>query len=290
MAKNTGISYEKLVQHLFSLMLNEKSVKTIDVKQNVTLQGKTTTHQIDVYWEFEMGGIIYKTIVQAKDYNSTVSQDKLLTFAAVLNDLPGQPRGIFITKTGYQKGAKKIAEANGILLYEFRQPTDNDWKGRIKDIKIEMQCIAPDFSNQHSVVDNIWFIQKCKELNIQPPQHLPSGGGLNTEILLYDENDNVITSLYHLQNQCYENYTTSDKNYRITHKFDTPTFIASNYPPMPKIKLSEFSFDVSVHELIDTVEIYGDTIVAFILKNIFDGTTETLGHDLKIRKPENLIN
>ena len=114
--KNTGKEYEQVVQKVFQSILDQKFVKNITVQHDITLQGKSTTHQIDVYWEFSDGISTYATIVQAKDYNSRVSQDKLLTFKGVIDDLPNHPKGIFVTKTGYQKGAKAYAEANGHLL------------------------------------------------------------------------------------------------------------------------------------------------------------------------------
>ena len=71
------------------------------------MKGKSTSHQIDVYWEFELNGIIYKTVVQAKDWNKPVNKGELLKFREVLNDLPGQPKGIFVTRSGYQKEQRK---------------------------------------------------------------------------------------------------------------------------------------------------------------------------------------
>ena len=119
--KNTGIPYEKLAQRIFEEILNDDSVNTIKVEQNVMLKGKTILHQIDVYWEFQMGGIKYQTVVQAKDWGSPVNQGEILKFKSVLNDLPFQPRGIFVTRTGYQTGAMEFAKANGIALYELRR-------------------------------------------------------------------------------------------------------------------------------------------------------------------------
>jgi len=92
--------YELLVQEIFHALLKQKEVQNIDVKHNVTLQGKTTTHQVDVYWEFEKGGITYRTVVQAKDWATPVVQGELLKFKSVLDDLPQQPRGVFVTRTG----------------------------------------------------------------------------------------------------------------------------------------------------------------------------------------------
>lgn len=135
--KNTGLAYEKLIEQLFKSMANQEGLKNINIQHNVILQGKAGgTHQIDIYWEFEYLGINHKVIVEAKDYANKVTQEKLLAFKSVLDDIAGQPRGIYITKTGYQSGAKNFAEHHNIILYEFRQPTDSDWQGRMRDIFI----------------------------------------------------------------------------------------------------------------------------------------------------------
>jgi hypothetical protein len=91
--KNTGIPYEKLVQGIFQAIHNQEEVATITVEQNKTVQGKISTHQIDVYWKFQTGGIEHEVIVQAKDWRSAVKQGDLFHFKSVLDDLPNQPRG-----------------------------------------------------------------------------------------------------------------------------------------------------------------------------------------------------
>ena len=67
MTKNTGIPYEKMIQHIYQQILNCEGLDTINVQHNIILKGKTTSHQIDVYWEFNLRGIVYRTVIQAKD-------------------------------------------------------------------------------------------------------------------------------------------------------------------------------------------------------------------------------
>jgi Restriction endonuclease len=117
--KNTALSYELLVQAIFQAINDQEEVANLIVERNKTLQGKTTPHQIDVYWKFEKAGITYENIVQAKDLQSPVKQGQLIEFKGVLDDLPGQPRGIFVTRSGYQKSAKTVAIKNRIILYEL---------------------------------------------------------------------------------------------------------------------------------------------------------------------------
>jgi hypothetical protein len=110
MAKNTGIPYELLTQTIFNLILNDKHADTIKVDHDVELQGLREKYKVDIYWEFKVGGIEYKTIVQAKDGAKPVKKEQLLTFKGVLDNIPGQPRGVFVTQTGYQSGARNFAQ------------------------------------------------------------------------------------------------------------------------------------------------------------------------------------
>ena len=119
--KNTGRPYELLAQAIWQAVNDQEEVTNVKVQCNVTLPGSLTSHEIDVYWEFERSGVTYRTVVQAKDWINPVKQEQLIAFKKVLEDLPGQPRGIFVTRTGYQRGALQVAKATGIELYELRQ-------------------------------------------------------------------------------------------------------------------------------------------------------------------------
>ena len=103
--KNTGKSYEKLTQYIFSQIVNQDQTNNIEVQHDIILSGKTTKHQIDVYWEFEVGGITYRNIIQAKDWTSKVKMSDMLAFKAVIDDLPFGTNGIYVSKGGYQSGA-----------------------------------------------------------------------------------------------------------------------------------------------------------------------------------------
>ncbi len=123
---NTGKSFEILTQKVFQAILDydDPMLKTIAVEQNKIIQGITgTTHQIDVYWEFERAGIKYQTLVEVKDWKSKVKQDQIQSFHSVLRDIPGQPTGIFVSKNGFQRGAKQYAKTHGIELAIINQDT-----------------------------------------------------------------------------------------------------------------------------------------------------------------------
>lgn len=120
--KNSGIQYEILVQAIFQEILKQEVATNIEVQHDVKVLGKSgITHQIDVYWAFVLAGIKYETIIQVKEWKHSIKQEQLLAFKGVLDDLPGQPRGVFVTKGGAQRGAKKFAKGNGIALFELKE-------------------------------------------------------------------------------------------------------------------------------------------------------------------------
>ena len=73
-------------------------------------------HQIDLLWTFTIAGIDHQTIVQARDWNQKIKQEAVSAFNDILKDIPGQPRGVIVTRTGFQQGAKQAADFHGMGL------------------------------------------------------------------------------------------------------------------------------------------------------------------------------
>lgn len=123
---NPNTEYEKFAQEIYQGLLNEESIKAIQVQHNVKLRGKSgQLHQVDVYWEYELAGVNHKVAIECKNYNKPVSVGKVRDFYGVLSDL-NNVNGIMVTKVGYQKGAKEFAVHYGINLKELRQPNKEE--------------------------------------------------------------------------------------------------------------------------------------------------------------------
>src|SRR5258708_3434945 len=102
-------SYENLAEVIFRAIFLREQVPNLSVERNIILLGKTASHQVDVFLRFELGGVEYQTIVQTKNWGKPVDQLHLFGFKTILDDLPGQPKGIYVTRSGYQAGAKDFA-------------------------------------------------------------------------------------------------------------------------------------------------------------------------------------
>lgn len=170
MSKNTGKPYEKLTQKIFSQIVNLNSVQNINVQHDITLPGKTTFHQIDVYWEFEVGGLQYQTVIQAKDWKNKVKKEQMLAFKAILDDFPSGTKGVFVSKSGFQSGAIEVAQAHGIKIYELRKPAASDWIGKMTELNIEINLQIPYADHLTLELDKQWISDN--KINVQV---LPSG-------------------------------------------------------------------------------------------------------------------
>lgn len=234
-----------LVKEIFEQILkyNLPNLKTLKIEHDVDIKGNLGTHQIDVYWEFEFNGIKYKTIVQAKDWNSNVPQEKILAFNQILQDIPGQPRGIFITKTGYQKGAKEIAEKLNIVLYELRKPTDKDWEGKMRDLKIIIHGIFPNLINA---------ILVCNPM----------------ESKILDSNGEEQCRFMDLLNKLMKANVGFNEEAEVKESFDEPLYLLTE--KNDKFKIKELIIKYIVRKIEREIYIKGDNLVGFILCNVLD--------------------
>lgn len=149
---NNGISYELFVQRVQQALLDAQQMagfKTVNVVHNCKLIDKNgVERQFDLYWEFELGGFIYRTIIECKDFESTVSISKVDELAGKLKAFP-DIRGIIATRNGFQSGGVKEAAANGIDLIVVRdEDISKDWidasgNPLIRTIIVNIKCKVP---------------------------------------------------------------------------------------------------------------------------------------------------
>ena len=132
-----AIEYEKLTQAVYQAILARED-QNLAVQHNVAITGRSgVDHQVDVYWRFRQASIDHTVLVECKNYASALTLEKVRNFFGVLHDI-GNCRGIMVTKTGYQAGVEKFARFYGIELKLLRQPSDADWEGRIKNMRLNI--------------------------------------------------------------------------------------------------------------------------------------------------------
>ena len=270
MAKNTGVEYEVLVKEIFEQILkyNLANLKTLKIEHDVYIKGNLGTHQIDVYWEFEFNGIKYKTVVQAKDWNSNVPQEKILAFNQILQDIPGQPRGIFITKTGYQKGAREIAEKLNIVLYELRKPTDKDWEGKMRDLKIILHGICSHLISCTPIFDKEYLEEYYPDLKNRYFVCNP------IESNIVDFNGQKQCSFMDLLNKLMKVNVGFNEETEVEKMFDEPLYLLTE--KNDKFKVKGLIIKYIVRKIDNEINIKGNNMVGFILCNVLDKTEQRI--------------
>jgi hypothetical protein len=269
---NTGQPYELLVQGIFQAIHDQEEVSNIIVEHNKTLKGKTITHQIDVYWKFEQVGIPHEVVVQAKDWETPVNQGQLLQFKGVLDDLPNQPRGVFVTRTGYQQGAKDFAEAHGIILYEldepakrpntqitplgwilykaefrtFKVPSQNPDEGLVDELAMGLNITVyqPVYSNFEFQIDSPWFDKNLPDLDRSKIK-------LNTlphdQVILYDQNSARAGNLDDVVRQELAIMKAEKLDTKhVEHVFATETFLGPPCTNTIFMKIKKVAFDLEI--------------------------------------------
>ena len=283
MSKNTGKPYEQLARDIFEQIVNQDVVETVKVEHDVILPGLRTSHQIDVYWKFRVGGIEYESVVQAKDWASTVDQGELIKFKGVLDDLPNQPRGIFVTRTGYQSGAREFAEASGILLYELREPTEQDFEGWLRTITINIKYFVPQATEIELAQDTKWNTEEMARLGLDlsnPPSMLLDG-----DSPVRGENGDSLGTLNEIIQSHYPTEMKAAAPQKVSHAFKQSAFIETGDPAFPRVKVSGVSFIVTVHEGDEQIVLRADDVVGFILKNVLEDEDVTFDKLGKLRQP-----
>lgn len=120
---------------------------TESVRHDQVVQGKATANQLDVVWDLrDAAGNARRVVFEAKQYKRSVEQGRLHALSSVVRDIQSEQRpvtGVMVTTTGYQRGAKAVAETYDLLVLELREPEERDWRGRVRAIGITMQTQMP---------------------------------------------------------------------------------------------------------------------------------------------------
>ncbi|MDN8266355.1 restriction endonuclease [Acinetobacter baumannii] len=134
---NNWKKLEKHVQEVYSFLLNMKD-EGIVVGHDVQIIDKMgRSHQVDVFYQFEKAGVIHKVAIECKDHGRPIDNGLVAKFYGKLINA-GDIRKVMISKYGFQKLAKEIAEDNDVILLTIDElPKLNELiAGRIKSVAL----------------------------------------------------------------------------------------------------------------------------------------------------------
>lgn len=154
---NRNTEYELFVKGMSETLLKAEGLRNITVQHDVSLRGISgQEHQIDVYWEFSLGGIQHRVALECKNYGSAINIGKVRDFHSVLRDVP-HLEGAMVTKVGFQSGAVRYAEAHGIGLKVIRPIETDDWEGRVRAFHLSINIVQPIVEQMTIEIDPHWI-------------------------------------------------------------------------------------------------------------------------------------
>ncbi|WP_197338127.1 restriction endonuclease [Ralstonia solanacearum] len=157
--------FEEHVQRVYQRLLDLKGEDVL-VARDVTIRGRNgLEHQIDVYYEFELTGLRHRVAIECKNMQRPVDKDRVLAFSAKISDCPGV-RGCMIAANGYQSGAKKFADDNGITALTR---DDLPSLGTLLGMRLEMVAIP----SETSIGQPFWTLYELE--TGAPAGHLENG-------------------------------------------------------------------------------------------------------------------
>lgn len=134
--------YELLVKWLAEQLAARAEVQTSRIVRDCQVQGRATSNQIDVLWDFgDAAGQDYRIVFEARSYKNSIKQGALHAFRSVVDDIQDQARpvtGVMVTTTGYQRGAQKVASTYDLIILELRHPAAEDVENRVSKIVLDM--------------------------------------------------------------------------------------------------------------------------------------------------------
>jgi len=267
----SGSEYERLTRDVYDALLRSEGIDTVVVRHDTDIVGRSgCAHQIDVYWEFRLGGVLFRTAIECKRYASPVEIGRVRDFYAALSDI-GNIQGIVVTTVGYQSGAKKFAEFYGINLLELRAPTAADWAGTFKDIGITIHVCAPQIVDVGVTLDRVWHEAHLDRL---PQGFQLQFAGMDNEVGLLDSQGNLVRSMHDivlgLPSFIYNAATDDPSKEHRTHTINDKGLFVRD-PTFGLVPIEELRITYKVKVDMMQINILGAEIVKFILRDLKSG-------------------
>lgn len=263
-----GVDFELFVKSIYQEILTQEKYENINIEHNVKIKGKSGQfHQIDIYWEFLVAGVLHRVAVECKDYTSLVSIGKLRDFFGVLEDI-GNMAGVFITTQGYQSGAITYAKSKGIALKTVQEPAEDDIEAHqgIKKICINMNALCLGDVCPEFVFDKPWIKENT---NLKAGDTITISG-ISNEIKIIDSSYNLIGTLHDIQNKLPRSGNCQGLKY--TENFDDGFLFSPNLEGRP-LKINSINFTYNTYIVSSTSISKFKLMAEAVVKDILTGDT-----------------
>jgi Restriction endonuclease len=201
-----GRDFESLTELVVRLLSRQTETTTRELRRRARVRGRSTTHEIDVWWEPEVGGTRRQVAFQCKDLTRPVDQGEMLKFRAVLDDLDEETLGVFVARGSYQRGAIMVAAMSNILRLSIDRIGDDE------EVLVE-----------HTEILDAEI--KLRRDDIDRDRATGEDDLYGDEVIFYDENGHVRGNLLQIAFVMLERVPSSAEPATRTRRFREPTYI-----------------------------------------------------------------
>ncbi|RZP63335.1 restriction endonuclease [Vibrio vulnificus] len=244
---NNGRDYESFVQVLQQAILDSEEFikqKNIRIEANKKIVDNSgVSREFDLYWEYELAGVTYKTVIECKDYNSKIPMEKIDALIGKTRDIPDL-KAIFATKVGYQSGAIERAKFNKIDLLVVRKQNDGDWTDSdgnpvITEICAMLQIVsAATIVSCRPEIDGNW-VKENTSLDVTKPFQMQMR---NDETFIEDLESGETYSLLQLEERLGHNHKGKSGVYDYKQSFSNAFIVCGSH----RLKLRSLNLKYSI--------------------------------------------
>lgn len=282
---NNGHDYELFVRSLYEALIRSESIgeqHNIVIELNKKLRDRNgIEREFDLYWEYELAGITYKTIVECKDYSRPVSIDKIDALIGKISDFP-DIKPLFATKIGYQSGAEAKAKKSNIDLLIVREQNDTDWFDEngtplIKRI-VQTICMVPPavITSFQPFLDGDWMKDKGFD------EFDSNFGAPSNEIFINDVETGEKYSLYDLGHKLGPQLTPGEKPTILPGSYNEEVLFKNAFIEYEdksyKLRAYKISYNISPPAEFKSTLDFGDQLIG-VIEYLEKGTKKKIFRD-----------
>ena len=221
---------DTFMEDFYQNLLQQEDVKNVEVRKNCVIEGRKDTHELDVYWQFNDGEIVYTVIINFKCLNRQLTREDVTEFSKVISDFPGQTVGIIFTEPVYFQEFVTMASSANIMVYEVIPQMPDFYE--------------PVIDNFHIEVDKEWVAAEKAKAGID--EEITVEASDSGAMFLYDEQAICVDNLKSIvDSYLRKRDDRSEASERIVHKFETPLFLPTGHELIPLVKITEIAFEFS---------------------------------------------
>jgi len=265
--------YEELVKNIYEILGKGNGVKIECYGNNCRRIGKSSVeHQIDVLTSHSDGIHNYLTAIECKYWNEKVTKDTVMKVKEIVDDC-NIDKAVIVSKIGFTPDAISYAKFVKVELVELREPIDEDWEGRVKDIIVNMHVQSPQLISYENLVDQQEYdVQTSKQKFVFAEDYIYQFPDCTTQTIKSIAENFLRIKVIILNNE-------------VEEKIDFPEgTIFRSKDKSYLLKVKGVKLKGKLTEFVEKIEIRGENYIWMIMKTVFEGKRFTVTKEGEIRE------